>query len=262
MEENQILTFIISVLVHGILWIMVAFYNPQIVVEKKEMEKWLQFEEPPKINAAEKTQRVAKETRTHQNDLNGISGAQPQRQTQMSQLRPSSKDYQEENLGNASTGKELKTVASSDIMMNQPVRVSSAVRQQVQAYLPPELEIGDMAAMNTDQDLYYTFYRRMAEKTYWLWAQNIAASFERMKLQGQLGPSSKAWVTIVELLLDKNGNVISTQPMQLSGDFEMDSAPGRAFKAAKNFPNPPHEMVEEDGYIRIRYKFYVYYRPM
>lgn len=259
MESNQTLTLIISVLLHGLLWLFLSLYNPNIVVEKKELEKWLAFEEPKNM-PAEETKRVEKETRTRMNDMSGMKGIEPQQATQMNSLR-SLKDLQQYSQGNDSNAPELKT-SSSDIIMNQPARVSNAVREQVQAYLPPELEIGDMAALNADQDLYYTFYRRMAEKTFVLWAQNISASFEKMRRQGQLGPTSKAWVTIVELLLDKDGKVIASQPLQLAGDYEMDSAPSRAFRAAKNFPNPPKDMVEEDGYIRIRYKFVVYYNPM
>lgn len=258
MESNQILTLIISVLLHGLLWLFLILYNPNIVVEKKELEKWLAFEEP-KIMQADQTKRVEKETRTRMNDMSGIKGLEPQQATQMNSLR-SLKDLQQYSQGKDTDTPELKT-SSSDIIMNQPARVSNAVREQVQAYLPPELEIGDMAALNADQDLYYTFYRRMAEKTFVYWAQNISASFEKMRRQGQLGPTSKAWVTIVELLLDKDGNVIASQPLQLAGEYEMDSAPSRAFRAAKNFPNPPKDMVEEDGYIRIRYKFVVYYNP-
>ena len=101
----------------------------------------------------------------------------------------------------------------------------------------------------------------MAEKVIWPWAQQVMGGFETLRAQGQLGGTRKAWVTIVEVLLDKSGSVVSIQPMQLSGTQEIDAAPTKAFKQAKNFPNPPHEMVEEDGYIHIRYKFIVYYNP-
>ena len=83
-----------------------------------------------------------------------------------------------------------------------------------------------------------------------------------MKATGRLGNQRRAWLTTVEVILDKDGNLVSTSPMQLAGDWDIDNAPIRAFKQAKNFPNPPPEMVEEDGYIRIRYKFLVYYNPL
>lgn len=260
MESNQVLTFIISVLLHGLLVIFLLLYQPQIEIEKKELSKWLEFKEQPNMPMmAEKTQRVKKQTRTKMTTNSAMSSLEPQESTSTSSLR-SFNEMREESYGNTKSEAQVQP-SSGDLFVNQSARVSQAQRQQIQAYLPPDLELGDMVALNTDQNLFFTFYRRMAEKIIWPWAQSVTASFEKMRASGQLGATPKAWVTILEVLLDRNGNVVSTSPLQLAGEYDMDSAPVRAFKNAKNFPNPPIEMVEEDGYIRIRYKFVVYYNP-
>ncbi len=261
MESNQALTFIISVLLHGLLLLFLMLYKPQnLLDEPKPPEKWLEFKElKDQPMMAEKTQRVEKQTRTKMTTNSAMSSLEPKESASTSSLR-SFNEMREESYGNTQTESPTQPT-EGDLFVNQSAQVSQAQRQQIQAYLPPELELGDMVALNTDQNLFFTFYRRMAEKIVWPWAQSVTASFEKMRQQGQLGASRKAWVTILEVLLDRNGNVVSTAPLQLAGEYDIDSAPVRAFKNAKNFPNPPIEMVEEDGYIRIRYKFVVYYNP-
>lgn len=261
MESFKTLTFTISILLHILLYLLMLLSNYQIEIEVKEPEKWLAFEEqqPNTPMMSESTKRVEKQTRTKITSPATISALQPP--TTGSSLR-SLENLKEKSYSQNSGQTEWQpSNQSGDLFMNQSARASSGQMQRLQSYLPQEIELGDMVALNTDQNLFYTFYRRMAEKIIWPWAQSVTASFEKLKAQGQLGSTGKAWVTIVEVLLDKNGNVVSTQPLQLAGEWEMDSAPINAFKAAKSFPNPPIEMVEEDGYIRIKYKFVVYYNP-
>lgn len=245
---------------HAVLYLLIELSNYKITEIPPKTETWLEFEDKKNIPLmAEKTKRVEKQTRTKMTSPAQISALQPP--TKGSTLR--SLENLKEQSYSQSEGKVdwQPTTTNGDLFMQQAARASSNSVQQLQSYLPQELELGDMVALNTDQNLYYTFYRRMAEKIIWPWAQSVSVSFEKMKAQGQLGTSRKAWVTIVEVLLDKNGNVVSTQPLQLAGEWDMDSAPMNAFAAAKTFPNPPIEMVEEDGYIRIKYKFVVYYNP-
>ncbi|MCC6138612.1 MAG: hypothetical protein IT287_08260 [Bdellovibrionaceae bacterium] len=227
-------------------------------------KQWLVFEDKKQSpSMAAETKRVAKETRTKMTSPAAVNVLQPENSNN-SQLRPSMKELQQQSTSDGNDKKleeMLHTSSDSEVFMNQSAQVSSSQRQQLQSFLPPDLELGDMVALNTDQNLFFTFYRRMAEKIIWPWAQSVNAGFDKLRAQGQLGATSKAWVTIVEVVLDKNGTVVSTQPLQLAGEWNIDGAPMNAFKSAKNFPNPPVEMIEEDGYIRIRYKFVVYYNP-
>ena len=259
MESFKELTFIISLLIHIILYLLMQLFTYKIPDIPEKTQTWLEFEDKKNSpSMAEQTKRVEKQTRTKITSPAAISALQPP--VTGSSLR-SLKELKERSYSKTTGEREWQPSANGDLFMQQAARASSSSVQQLQSYLPSELELGDVVALNTDQNLFYTFYRRMAEKIIWPWAQNVTANFEKMKAQGQLGTSGKAWVTIIEVLLDKNGNVISTQPLQLAGEWDMDSAPINAFKAAKTFPNPPIEMIEEDGYIRIKYKFVVYYNP-
>ncbi len=245
-------------MVHALLILSLKVATMDLLPPEDPPKLYVEFrdEQPQAPLMAESTQRVEKQTRTRDINPSSISSMQPPEQ-QANPMTQKSKSSE-------SLGEELRSINPSpdDLFVSQTQSLNSGVRQRLQSYLPPELEIGDMVALNTDQNIYYSFYRRMAEKVVWPWAQNVVGSFEKMKRRGELGGANKSWVTIIEVLLDKNGAVIAVEPLQLAGDSDMDTAPVRAFKIAKNFPNPPDEMVDEDGYIRIRYRFVVHYNPM
>lgn len=247
---------ILSILVHLVLVLGMKVLSYEWPTQREPPKQWLEFKDTPQMPvASDKTRRVEKETRTRETSPTTVS-ALNQPQSRPNQQRPNLEPT-------PSIGQKLRSLTPSDndVFLKSANTVSPSFKQQLQSFLPRDLEIGDVVALNTDQNLFFTFYRRMAEKVIWPWAQNVVAGFEKMKATGQLGGARRAWITTIEVVLDKNGTVVATQPMQLAGDWEIDNAPLKAFKQAKDFPNPPAEMVEEDGYIRIRYRFVVYYNP-
>ncbi len=247
---------ILSLMVHALLILSLIVSSSSFFKPKSEPKLFVEFrQDPQKPMAAETSHRVEKQTRTREVTPTEISALQqPQSHNNMSSQSRTSADQ---------LGQKLRSLSPSedDVFIRQSPTMSSGLRQRLQSFLPPELEIGDMVALNTDQDIYYSFYRRMAEKVVWPWAQQVVNSFERMQARHELGSTRQSWVTIIEVLLDKNGAVIAVEPLQLAGQSDMDEAPVRAFRSAKNFPNPPHEMVDEDGTIHIRYRFTVHYNP-
>ena len=68
-------------------------------------------------------------------------------------------------------------------------------------------------------------------------------------------------MTQVEIILNKKGEILDVQPFRLSDLWEMDEAAIEGFKAVKNVPNPPEEMIDENGYIHLQYQMEVYYVP-
>jgi TonB family protein len=248
----------ISILLHLALVLGLRVADYKFKVEEKVPKQYVEFREDNKRTPipGEKTKRVKKETRVRDTSPTTITAP-----VEPHPLSHPTKQMADEN--NNSIGEKLRSLSPSpsDVFMRSS-NTTSNFRQQLQSFLPRDLEIGDVVALNADQNLFFTFYNRMAQKIVYPWALNVVAGFEKMKSQGQLGSTRKAWITTIEVILDKNGTVISTQPLQLAGDWDIDNAPLKAFKQAKNFPNPPAEMVEEDGYIHIRYRFLVYYNPM
>jgi hypothetical protein len=255
-DSKLIYTFIISSLLHVILFLGFILANYVMKVEAPKPRLYVEFKDDPKApRPGDETRRVKKQTRLRETSPNTLSAPiQPQAQS-----LPTKNATAHE----PSIGKKLRELSpSNDNVFLRSGSAPSTFRQQFQSFLPPDIEIGDIQALNTDYNVFFSFYNRMAEKVVYPWALNVVSGFDKMKATGQLGNQRKAWATIVEVILDKDGNLVSTQPLQLAGDWEIDNAPLRAFKQAKTFPNPPAEMVEDDGYIHIRYKFLVYYNPM
>lgn len=127
--------------------------------------------------------------------------------------------------------------------------------------MPRDVRVGSFTALNTDRYLFYTFYARMEELIRYRWESRVQAvinNFDRPTL-AQAG--NRNWVTHIEFLLDKDGFLQKALIMKESGIMAFDAAAVNAFRDAKVFPNPPKEMVQEDGYIHIKFSFTVNYNP-
>ncbi len=124
--------------------------------------------------------------------------------------------------------------------------------------LPDNIAVGSLTALNTDRNIYYSFYSRLEDMIYLRWADLIGkavdsypADFKRRKLVG------RAWKTNVVILLRPNGEFHRAEIHNQSGVEKFDISPILAFQDARVFPNPPQEMVRSDGFIHISYSFVV-----
>lgn len=124
--------------------------------------------------------------------------------------------------------------------------------------LPDNIAVGSLTALNTDRNIYYSFYSRLEDMIYLRWADLIGkavdsypADFKRRKLVG------RAWKTNVVILLRPNGEFHRAEIHNQSGVEKFDLSPILAFQDARVFPNPPPEMVRSDGFIHISYSFVV-----
>lgn len=55
--------------------------------------------------------------------------------------------------------------------------------------------------------------------------------------------------------MNDKGNLTKISKLSGSGFSEIDEAAIEAFQKAAPFPNPPQAMIEEDGFVRIRWDF-------
>ncbi|UOE99759.1 energy transducer TonB family protein [Bdellovibrio reynosensis] len=203
---------------------------------------------------SEQKQRVKQETQaaksgmtSNRANLPGVSENRPPQLAGKKQPLPKAKDGYE----SVDISKELQE------MRNFAGDGYSTIGES----LPSEVKIGSFTALNTDRYLFYTFYARVEELIRFRWeskVQNVINSLDRanLKLLGQ-----RNWVTQVEFLLDKNGYLRQALLMKESGVKPFDAAAILAFREARVFPNPPPEMVQDDGYIHLKYSFTVNYNP-
>lgn len=204
---------------------------------------------------SEQKQRVQQETRA------AATGMTANRDAQKSQQKNSASD--KNNLPKAKASQKDKDgYQSVDISKElQEMRQFNEGLSTVGESLPQDVKVGSFTALNTDRYLYYTFYARMEELIRYRWesrVQHAINSFDRPNLMS-LG--NRNWVTHVEFLLDKNGFLQKALVMKESGVRAFDAAAIEAFREARVFPNPPKEMVQDDGFIHIKFSFTVNYNP-
>lgn len=121
----------------------------------------------------------------------------------------------------------------------------------------PQVKIGEMTALNTDRLLYYSFYERAQDLVYHSWAKYVrAVLYSYARANATTG--DEVWVTRVEIILDKNGRFLKGLIHQGSGLQGLDLAPVHAFREAQRIPNPPAEMIQADGTIRMDWQFDVF----
>ena len=125
--------------------------------------------------------------------------------------------------------------------------------------LPQDVQVGSFTALNTDRYLFYSFYARVEELIRYRWessVQNALSVVPHERLEANI---RGRWTTQLEVLLNPKGEFVKVLVMKEAGISHFDQAAVRAFSEARYFPNPPKEMVEEDGLIHLKYSFTVYY---
>lgn len=163
--------------------------------------------------------------------------------------RQSAKNYDPEGVDIA---KNLQDYAQS--IESAPSTVGEA--------LPQDVSIGSFTALNTDRYVFYSFFARIEDLVRFRWESRVRQavdSFDRSYVLSVVG--RRNWITSVDIWLTKDGRYHSAHILKESGISRFDQAAILAFKEAAMFPNPPQEMVEEDGFIHLRYSFNVYFKP-
>jgi TonB family protein len=121
--------------------------------------------------------------------------------------------------------------------------------------LPDDIKFGNFTALNTDRNLYYSFYARMEELIRFRWETYVKAAIFELAHNQQRVTARDKWTTKLEIVLDPSGNFERAILMESSGVRSFDNAPVQAFRDAGLFPNPPQEMVRDDGKIHVYYTF-------
>lgn len=128
--------------------------------------------------------------------------------------------------------------------------------------LPQDVSIGSFTALNTDRYVFYSFFARIEDLVRFRWESRVRAavdSFDRNYILSVVG--RRNWITSVDIWLTKDGRYHSAHILKESGISRFDQAAILAFKEAGMFPNPPQEMVEDDGFIHLKYSFNVSFKP-
>ena len=142
---------------------------------------------------------------------------------------------------------------------------STASRPMIPAYvqqqMPDGVRLGNITALNTDQHRFYSFNQRLLSRFVPLWGSRVRSALYKWLKKNNPPSISKSWVTNVEVIMNEKGEVLDVQPFRLSGLWDIDQASIQSFKDVENVPNPPKEMIDENGYIHLQFQTEVLWIP-
>lgn len=120
--------------------------------------------------------------------------------------------------------------------------------------LPKDIPFGNQTVLNTDKVKYASFINRIADEVYHPWVEAAEKSL-RDFMVGQKKVEPNLYVTRLRVTLDQKGSLLGIQVLESCGVEELDEAPKKALWETEPFPNPPEQLYESDGYIRLTYEF-------
>ncbi|MFN7455271.1 MAG: energy transducer TonB [Pseudobdellovibrionaceae bacterium] len=118
-----------------------------------------------------------------------------------------------------------------------------------------EIDPGLETLLSTKEFVFYTYYSRIRKQLNQSWGPKVREKMANMYKQGRSVASTEDRVTKLLVTLNRQGEIFKVQVIGDSGVRELDEAAVEAFKSSAPFPNPPEGMVDEDGYIKIRWDF-------
>ncbi len=157
---------------------------------------------------------------------------------------------------------------SADTKKNTEVKIPDGdfFRQQNQLpsrseyQLPEGIQIGSATNLNTDADIYASFYNRVTDLFYIRWIQKLDQIWMQTPEETKKKLSGRRWLTDVEILLNSDGRYNKGIVLKNSGFDPFDQAAIFGFSDAHFFPNPPKAKVDRDGFIRLKYRISVIVR--
>lgn len=224
-----------------------ALVPDQMKIKQQEDETLARFLSAQKQRVKQETQ--AANNGMTENRANSVASNQPRHQQAPQQRTRNEETPDKDGYRNVDISRELQE-------MNRLNQGMSSVGES----LPTDVKVGSFTALNTDRYLFYTFYARVEELVRYRWETHVYSAIESFDSNTLMNASNRNWFTQVEFLLDHKGLLKKAIIMKESGITRFDLAAVNAFKEARIFPNPPQEMVQEDGFIHLKYTFNVNYR--
>lgn len=128
--------------------------------------------------------------------------------------------------------------------------------------LPKDINKGMFNVLNTDYTTFYSFYERFGTMVRFNWARQLERISNDPGLRNTVMTSvNRSWTTEMKVWLRPDGEILKVTVMKPSGIPILDRAHQRTFVDVGLVPNPPKEMVKEDGLISIDVALTVFYTP-
>lgn len=227
----------------------------QIVREALAPEKMkMESSEDPLTFLSKEKQRV--KTQTQAADVGMTANRSAEAQSEKSKTRSLKNLFEVTKNSGAPVKVEKETETQSNPLMNMPRGVSTTGET-----MPTEVQVGSFTALNTDRYLYYSFFARVEEIIRYPWENSVKWVIDNTPRAAFQSNITAHWITHIDVQLKPNGEFVKVAVLKESGVRGFDRAAIQAFSQAKLFPNPPQEMIEDDGLIHLRYRFNVRLDP-
>ncbi len=113
---------------------------------------------------------------------------------------------------------------------------------------------GERTVLSTREFRFFGYYQRIRDLLRQHWSPNVQAKLMKLWQLGKV-VNANEFTTEVHVLLDRVGRVQKIAKVASCGNSELDMAAVEAFERAGPFPNPPHGMLDDDGFVRINWSF-------
>jgi TonB family protein len=114
----------------------------------------------------------------------------------------------------------------------------------------PRLPEGDQNLLNTQESVYYSFYSRMYEAIAPVWQSMI-----RQVAQGRASLAGGEYQTQLDVVFDREGNLLETRVLASSGIPAFDQVAQTAWRRIGRFPNPPRGLLDENDQVHTGWTF-------
>ncbi len=182
-----------------------------------------------------KNRRVEKETRAAQ-----AQSSVPTNRSNLSNLGVPIPGLQSRPQKNAQRGSRKAA---------QPGGQTGARAGSPQAFIDDSLAEGAENVLNTRSSKFYSFYARIHQAIGPLWESQAREVTRNVNL------SPADYITQVEVHLNRNGQLAEVIVHRSAGVKAFDHAVVQSWKRVQHFPNPPIELLEKDGLLRMGWTF-------
>ncbi|MEK7690119.1 MAG: TonB C-terminal domain-containing protein, partial [Bdellovibrionota bacterium] len=121
-----------------------------------------------------------------------------------------------------------------------------------QAIMDRTLPEGSENLLKAQESVFYSFYSRLYEAIAPIWQSRIREVPRSRKIQ------AGEYNTVVEVVFDRQGNLIAIRHLEDSGIPEFDTAVDTAWKSVGRFPNPPKGLTNAQGRVHTGWTFSVH----
>lgn len=127
--------------------------------------------------------------------------------------------------------------------------------------IPYQFEVGDQPVedktlaegsvnmLNANESVYYSFYARIYETLEPIWKSKVSSIYSLNS------HSMGEYITVVDVVLDQEGNLVEVKHLKESGISELDRVVDLSWQMAEKFQNPPQDLLDSNRQVHMGWKF-------